>query len=265
MKSEGDLASARESFLANRFSNLDYLLRSRYDWMNAHIRDYREREAAAPNVIEIGCGGGFSPLYIDAKITLTDAIKNEWVDCVIDATNMDMENESVDIMIASHTIHHFYNLVKFFNEAKRVLKPNGLILINEINTSVLMRALLKVMRHEGWNYNADVFDINAKVNEPDDLWSANCAVSQLLFGDNKQTFENTFKTLTIVVDQPCECFIFPLSGGVTAKTKVPRLSRPLLRAIDCLDRVLVGAFPKVFALGRRIVIKKTADLSEARL
>ncbi|MDR2410936.1 MAG: class I SAM-dependent methyltransferase [Bacteroidales bacterium] len=254
MKSEGDLVSARAEFLNNRFQNLDFLLRSRYGWMNDLINAYL---SPPPVIIEIGCGAGFSPLYIDAEVMLTDAVKNEWVDKIIDATNMDIEDESIDIMIASHTIHHFYSLVKFFNEATRVLKPNGLILINEINTSVLMRILLKLMKHEGWNYDIDIFDINAVVNDPSDPWSANCAVSQLLFGKNRQKFENNFKSLKVIIDKPCECFIFPLSGGVTAKTKVPHLPYWLLAAFNKLDSLLVRVAPQIFALSRRIVLKKT--------
>jgi SAM-dependent methyltransferase len=256
MKSEGDVASARTAFLNNRFQNLDFLLQSRYSWMNEFISDYQKEKPFKPLIIEIGCGSGFSPLYIDAEIVLTDVVKNEWVDKIIDATNMNLEDESVDIIFTSNTIHHFYSPVKFFNETIRVLKPNGLILINESNLSVLMRTILKLMRHEGWNYDIDVFDINAVVNDPNDPWSGNNAISQLLFDKNRQKFENNFKSLNVIVDKPCECFVFPLSGGVTAKTKVPRLPYRLLKAFNKLDCILVGIAPQIFALSRRIVLKK---------
>ena len=248
MKSEGSVSEARESFLDSRFHNLDYLLKSRYDWMNEYLK---------PNskIIEIGAGAGFSQLYLNQKVVLTDAIKNPWIEKVIDATKMDLEERSVDIIIASHNIHHFYSPSKFFNECKRVLKDDGLVLIQEINTSLMMRFLLRIMRHEGWSYNVDVFDPDEIVNNKDDLWSANCAVPELLFYDKIQ-FERIFPFLKIMKNELCECTIFPLSGGVTAKTKVPQFPPLLLKFFSFIDKILVVFLPKVFALGRRVVLKK---------
>ena len=164
-------------------------------------------------VVEVGAGAGFSELYLKKKPVLTDAtVENPWIDKYLDATNMDLENNSVDVIIASHNIHHFYSPYKFFKECERVLKHDGLVLIQEINTSLMMRALLKVMRHEGWSYEVNVFDENEIVNDAGDLWSANCAVPELLFDDSKR-FEETFKNLEVRRNELCECFIFPLSKG----------------------------------------------------
>ena len=74
MRDEGDVVSARNSFLAKRRRNLDFLLRSRFAWMNEYID---EKEHA----IEVGAGAGFSKLYIgNSSYRLTDAQKHEWVD-----------------------------------------------------------------------------------------------------------------------------------------------------------------------------------------
>ena len=141
MGSEGSVALARETFLEKRFRNLDYLLRFRYEWMNQYLEENKV-------IIELGAGAGFSPLYLSQKPIITDAANNPWVEKFIDATNMDIENDSVDVIIASHNMHHFYSPFKFFKECERVLKNDGVILIQEINTSLLMRLLLRLMRHE---------------------------------------------------------------------------------------------------------------------
>ena len=78
-------------------------------------------------------------------------------------------------------VHHIAQPMKFFQDLKKVLKPGGLVLINEIHTSLIMRLLLKVMSHEGWSYDVDVFDKETVANDPRDPWSANCAIPQLLF------------------------------------------------------------------------------------
>jgi SAM-dependent methyltransferase len=248
MSSEGSVALARQNFLKRRFRNLDVLLRSRYAWMNRYL-------TKGESIIEIGAGAGFSSLYLTPKPVLTDAVANPWIDMFVDATNMEFESDSVDVLIASHNIHHFYSPYKFFRECERVLKADGIILIQELNTSLLMRGLLRLMRHEGWSYDVDVFDEHAIVNDKHDLWSANCALPELLFTETSR-FEQTFPCLKIEVNEPCECLVFPLSGGVISKTKVPELPGFLLNAALSLDRFLVWLAPNIFALGRRVVIRK---------
>ena len=248
MGSEGSVALARQTFIEKRFRNLDFLLRFRYEWMNKYL-------VSNSVIIELGAGAGFSPIYLTQKPIITDAANNPWVEKYVDATNMDIEGNSVDVIIASHNIHHFYSPYKFFKECERVLKDDGLLLIQEINTSLIMRVLLRLMRHEGWSYDVDVFDENEVVNNKSDLWSANCAVPELLF-NNTSRFESTFSSMKIELNEPCECIIFPASGGVISKTRVPELPAFVLNAILVFDRVLVKISPSLFALGRRVVIRK---------
>lgn len=248
MKSEGSVEAARLHFLKYRPSNLDVLLRERYCWMNRYLHK-------GQTIVEIGAGSGLSPLYLSFKPILTDANDNPWIDKIIDATDMNLESGSVDILIASHNIHHFYSPYKFFLECGRVLKNNGLVLIQEINTSLMMRVLLRIMRHEGWSYNVNVFDEKSVVNDKADLWSANCAVPEMLFG-NKTEFEKAFPDLFIERNELCECLIFPMSGGVISKINLPRWPLFLMNFIISLDKFLIKVAPNVFALGRRVVIQK---------
>ena len=248
MENEGDLLKARNSFLNKRFNNVDYLLGKRYNWMNNYI-------SPGMKVVEIGCGTGFSKLYIKEPVTLTDTNKKPWVDKVVDATNMCLEENSVDVIIVSHAIHHFYSPAQFFKECSRTLKKDGLILISETYTSLTMRIILNVMKHEGYNYDIDVFNYKTICNDRNDPWSANCAIPELLF-DNEKKFNNFFKELKIEKQKNVEFFIFPLSGGVVSKIKMLELPTFLLSFFDFIDKILVLLFPKVFALGKEIVIRK---------
>ena len=138
---------------------------------------------------------------------MTDTIENEWVDRKLDATKLDLADNSVDDIIASHNIHHFSSPVKFFWECKRVLKNNGLILIQEINTSLMMRFLLKIMRHEGWSYQIDIFDENQIANDPKDPWSANCAIPELLF-EQADKFHIKFPSFHIIKNEKMKALSF---------------------------------------------------------
>jgi SAM-dependent methyltransferase len=250
MHHEGDVAGARERFMSSRFKNLDALLTQRYAWMNEFIH-------AGDKVVEFGCGAGFSRLYLKAdSLTLTDYIKNDWVDLQADAMNPPFGPESVDVIVCSHMVHHMAKPVTFFRKVHGILRPGGRIIIQDLNTALLLRAMLFAMRHEGWSYDIDVFDEDTVTNDPADPWSANCAIPELLFASSEQ-FEAKVPGYRVLKNELNESLLFPLSGGVIAKTPVPELPRPVLAAVRALDRVLVRAMPATFAVGRSVVLEKT--------
>lgn len=249
MHHEGDVAGARERFLAHRFRNLEALLEQRYRWMNEWIEP-------GDTVVELGCGAGFSRLYVErGQLLLTDYVQNDWVDRRVDAMAPDFEPGSVDVVICSHMIHHMARPVAFFRKIHPVLRSGGRILVQDLNTALLMRVLLRLMRHEGWSYEIDVFDESQVTNDPEDPWSANCAIPELLFASN-EAFEREIPGFRVVRNELNECLLFPLSGGVIAKTPVPELPRWLLGWVARLDAALVRTAPSLFAMGRSVVLAK---------
>lgn len=249
MKHEGDVAHAREFYFQHKPANLHFLLQKRFAWMNGYIKD-------ADLVIEVGAGPAFSREFITrGRLVVTDYVKNQWIDQAVDALHTPFEDNSVDVVISTHMIHHLAHPLQFFREAGRILKPRGVMLIQEVNTALVMRLLLRLMRHEGYSYEVDVFDETTVANDPSDPWSANAAIPYLLFHD-ASLFERHAPYFAITHTQLTECFIFALSGGVTAKVKTVNLPLFMLGAIDKLDDFLIKIAPSIFALGRRIVLQK---------
>ena len=250
MKQEGDLKAARLDFFSKKTNNLFYLLWNRYNWMN----DYIQRD---DRIIELGAGAGFSKEYIKSgNLEITDVIKYPWIDRVIDVSspsNIGKKN-SVDVFICSQMIHHLSSPLKIFEILKEYLKPGGYILIQETNTSLIMRIILRIMRHEGWSYDVDVFDKEAICNDPRDPWSGNNAIPELLF--RNPDYFSKVTGLNVIKNNFNECLLFPLSGGVTAKSKTIQLPVRLLSKINRLDKLLVWMAPSIFALGRSIVLSK---------
>jgi SAM-dependent methyltransferase len=250
LRNSSDLIASREAELTSSFNNLRYLLRSRYDWMKPWIKD-------GDVVVEIGSGSGFAPRYLERDtIILTDIVANDWLDIVMDGTKIAFGDATVDVLVASNALHHFPRPMAFLNEAQRILRPGGLLLLNEAYCSLLLRAALRVAQHEGYSFDVDVFDPDATANDPQDPWSGNNAVSNLLF-DRKAEFEARVPGLRVLLDAPHESLLFLASGGVTAKLPVPELSTTTLDAIAFLDRMLVRAAPGLLALSRRTVLQKT--------
>lgn len=250
MAHAGNLTKARETYLNGMNRNLNHLLKSRFSWMNEYI----DADDAG---IEFGSGIGASKDYIKAaKFLTSDILKSEWVDLKqLDALNTQLPKSSLDFIVVSNIIHHLAYPKQFFSEAERLLKMNGKLIIQEINTSFVMRLVLKLMKHEGYNEKIKVFSQSEPCNDPADPWSANCSIPKLLFS-NQKMFESEFPNWKIIHFQNTEFLKFINSGGVVAKTSYIKLPTFALKIQDLIDNFLVKIFPQIFALQMQIVLEK---------
>src|SRR5450631_876991 len=241
---------ARENYLAKRPRNLEFLFKKRFDWMNEYVD-------GKSVVVDLGCGTGLSCEFIrNPNLMLTDINEYPWIDKKVDALNPPFGDNSVDVFITSHIIHHLAHPMVFFDNITRMLKPGGYLLIQEMETSLLLKTLLRIMKSEGWNSNVDVYNRSVPCTEfAKDPWSANTAIPHLLFS-HPDRFEKEAKGLKIVRNELSECLIFPVSGGVLVKVPMPTLPIFALNAIDKTDDALISIAPDLFALGRTVVLQK---------
>lgn len=249
MRSEGDVIGARANYARRKSANLHLLLRSRFEWMNQYI---------APDGwgVDIGCGAGLSKEFIRARrLLLTDFAEQSFLDVSgVDALSLPFADQAFDFILASNLIHHLPCPTRFLSEARRVVRPGGHLLMHEPQASLLFRAVLRAMRHEGYSFDVDVFNETCVCTDPNDLWAGNNAISRLLFDDHG-AFLRAQPRWRIVRDEPCECVMFLNSGGVTAKNAYVPLPAPILKGVQTLDAVLARLAPNVFALGRRIALQ----------
>ena len=251
MLHEGDVEAARERFYRERPIGVIYLLRQRYSWMNEYL-------VGRKAVVEIGAGAGLSKEFLDfPSMILSDVVKRPWIDIVVDALNPPFESDSLDAVICSHMIHHLASPAQFFSVVRSKLKMGGLLLIQDLHTSLMLRALLRIMRHEGWSYDINVFDEATIANDPVDPWSANCAIPELLFS-NEQAFESKIPGFRFLKNELNESLLFPLSGGVVANTRIIQFPPIIYKLVQAVDRFLVYIFPDIFAVGRSVVLEKIA-------
>ena len=250
MKHEGDVLLARENFYLNSNSNLRFLLSKRYSWMN----DFIEEDDIG---IEVGCGTGISKEFIINKnYKISDFTTHEYLDYkTVDALETKFPDNSFDFIISSNMIHHVPYPIRFFEEMSRILKPGGKLIIQEINCGFIMKLLLKIMRHEGFDFTIDVFNSNLICTDPDDLWSANCAIPNLLF-DYQKIFHENLPYFKIIKSSHSEFFNFINSGGVISKTFYIPLPQPFLILLKMIDDILSRIFPNIFSLQRQIVLLK---------
>lgn len=254
MLHEGDVIRARDNYFNGCSNNLFHLLENRFSWMNEFIDSNSFG-------IEVGCGTGISKEFIKCdNFLLTDYSDNEWLDQkMVDALNTGFSDNSLDFVLSSNMIHHVPYPFRFFEEMNRILKPGGKLIIQEINCSKVMQALLRLMRHEGYDFNINVFDENIICTDPEDLWSANCAIPNLLF-DDLEAFKTNFPYFEAKKTSFSEFLIFINSGGVISKTAYLPLPKVILRLLCRIDDFLANKWPNVFALQRQIVLEKVSHV-----
>lgn len=245
----GDYAATRARFQRRPHSNLRFLVRERYAWMNPYL-------VGRQRVVELGAGPGLSREFLEVDgLELTDVLDNPWIDRRVDALALPYAPDSLDAVICSHMIHHVAAPVALIRAIETALKPGGVLLINESKASLCHRLLMWSMRHEGWSYDVDLFDPAARAKAGVDPLSGNNAVADLLF-DDRARFAAAFPSLAITRDEFTELCVFLVSGGVGGEVFTIEMPWWALAATRRLDQLLVGALPGVFALARRIVVIK---------
>ena len=252
MKSIADTKIARELYYSSKSKNVKFLLNERFSWMNNFIQD-------KDTGIEVGSGAGFSKDFIKNKnFKLTDIGEDDHLDFKnIDAQSTGFESESFDYVIASNMIHHIPFPIKFFKEMNRILKKGGKLIIFESYCSLVFQLATIIMKHEGFDFTLDVWDEKNPKSDEKNAWHGNIAVPHLIFDDKAKFEKNLGKYFKIEYEKLTECFIFLNSGGVTSKTKCIPLNNFFLNLLNKIDRMLVKLFPKIFCMGRRIVLKKS--------
>ena len=252
MKSIADTKIARELYYSSKSKNVKFLLNERFSWMNDFIQD-------EDTGIEVGSGAGFSKDFIKNKnFKLTDIGEDDHLDFKnIDAQSTGFESESFDYVIASNMIHHIPFPIKFFKEMNRIIKKGGKLIIFESYCSLVFQLATIIMKHEGFDFTLDVWDEKNPKSDEKNAWHGNIAVPHLIFDDKAKFEKNLGKYFKIEYEKLTECFIFLNSGGVTSKTKCIPLNNFFLNLLNKIDRILVKLFPKIFCMGRRIVLKKS--------
>ena len=251
MQTIADTKTAREIYNSSKSQNIKFLLRKRFDWMNKYIK---EDDVG----IELGSGAGFSRDFIkNKKLKLTDMSNDGHLDYKnVDAQKTSFQNESFNYVIASNMIHHIPYPTKLFREVNRILKKGGKLIIFEAYSSVFFQLATVIMKHEGFDFTVNVWDEKNPKSDENDVWSGNIAVPNLIFDDKKKFNEKLGNYFSIEYEELTECLIFLNSGGVTSKTFCIPMNNFFLRILDLIDKFLVKLFPKIFCMGRRIVLVK---------
>lgn len=183
------------------------------------------------NGIKVELGAGIAPIrdtYHD--VMATDIVMDAYLDKVIDAQCMDLDNNSVKVIYGQNFFHHLPKPELFFSELMRVLEPGGGAILLEPYYGPFASFLYKrLFRTEGFDKQFESWE--TPVNGP--MNGANQALSYLVFVRDREEFENKYPNLKIVHQQRSHNYLkYLLSGGLNFRQLIPDWMSPLIAGIQ---------------------------------
>jgi SAM-dependent methyltransferase len=212
--------------------------------LKAIYQDFYDRIvkcSVAGTTLEIGGGTGNLKDYLPQVIS-TDIIPSPWVDCVCDAQALPLRNNSLSNIVAIDVLHHIERPIRFFQEATRLLRPGGRIILLDPAITPLSWFFYHFFHEE---------PVILKCNPLEDgppspnrkPFDANQAIPTLLFGGFKDKFLIAFPDLKIVESSLMSLWCYPLSGGFKPWSLIPSFAvKPLLKFEKKMERYLGWLF-----------------------
>lgn len=184
-------------------------------------------------------GSGFAPLKERLPaLVATDVEPTPWTDGVADAHRLPYADGSLANLVAVDVLHHLAEPARFFDEARRALRPGGRVVAVEPYTSPLSGVAYRLLHHEHTDGSVDPFRRDERVaGEP---LEGNQALPTLLFFRHADEFRRRWPELRIVERRRFAFLLYPLSGGFSRR---PLLPAALYRPLAAVETLLAPAAP----------------------
>jgi SAM-dependent methyltransferase len=213
---------------------------------------YREISAWFRPGLTIDVGGGTGNLKeFSPRVLCTDVVRLPWLDALIDAQHLPFRSQSVSNLVLFDVLHHLENVRYFFDEALRVLVPNGRIVIMDPYVSALSWPIYRFLHPEPVDFSRDPLAIVSPQahRRPFD---ANQAVANIVFERSYDQFRRLYPDLSKIAHERLAFFAYPLSGGFDRPSLLP------LWSIDALLRLerWCRRFGRLLAFRLLVVLEK---------
>jgi len=208
----------RDIILSKPFLKKIYLF-----WYDEITKPFKKSD----KILEIGSGGGFLKDIFPNVIT-SDIMPLPNCDQVVDATEMNFEANSLDGIVMVNVFHHIPDSEKFLNEANRVLKVGGKIVMVEPGYSKWSNWVYNKFHHEPFDPTMK----NWKFESTGPMSSSNQALPYIVFDRDQKIFEQKFPSFQIKRKYYHTPLSYLLSGGVSMKSLVPSFLFPVVHGIE---------------------------------
>ena len=177
--------------------------------------------------LEIGSGGGFLKRVLPAVMT-TDLMVIPGLSAVSDAHRLPFGNASIGGILMNSVLHHLASARRFLNEAARVMKPGGILVMNEPWVSCWSSFVYRWLHHEPFDPKAREWATPA--GGP--LTAANSALPWIIFRRDRDVFERELAEWRLVGIRPHTPFRYLLSGGVSMRSLAPPWTCNMWRILE---------------------------------
>jgi SAM-dependent methyltransferase len=216
--------------------------------------------APGPRSVEIGGGSGMARDFLP-DVLVTDLVRTPHVDLVADALALPFASGTLDNLIGTDCLHHLPHPDRLFIEAIRVLRPGGRLILVEPFISPASRLVFALAHPEPVDLGADPLPEDGRpVFADTGPFAANQAIPTLLFFRHRERFARRFPELRLATCRRTSLIAYPLSGGFSAPSLVPRW---LHRAVFAIERMAAPLAP-LMAFRVLITLERTTSPGHSR-
>jgi SAM-dependent methyltransferase len=195
---------------------------------------YGRVAAALPPValgprVELGSGPGFARGFIP-DVELTDLVKAPWHNREVSAEALPYADASLGGLVLFDVLHHIPSPRRFFEEATRVLKVGGRVVMCEPYIGPLSYPVYKFLHEEPVDMGAD--PLAPASRDERDPFDSNQAIPTVLFGRARGAFTHEFPTLEVRAVERLAGPSYPASGGFSSGPLLPRVLWTALHGLE---------------------------------
>ncbi len=202
--------------------------------------------------VELGSGPGFAREFI-ADLELTDLVLAPWHDRQASALALPYADGALGALVLFDVLHHLPSPRRFFEEASRVLRPGGRIVLCEPYIGPLSYPIYKLFHDEPLRLWVDPL-VDQTGGDGRDPFDSNQAIPTLLFGRRRRAFARAFPALSLRRLERLAGPSYPASGGFSRGALLPG---PLWSALRRWERRLPEPLFRVFGFRLLAVIERS--------
>ena len=217
-------------------------------YAQAFARINRWIDPAIPGkVVEIGSGiGNFSEYR--PGVVATDRFLQPWLNVAMDGYVLPFRDHSLSHLVLVDVFHHLAAPFRFFEEARRSLRPGGRVIVYEPYISLASLIPYGLLHAEGINWRAEV---NLPLTDGGyGYYAAQGNATRFFFRRN-----NWLPGWRIVERKRFAAFAYMLSGGFSQKALYPPSWLPRLNRVD----EMLSRFPRLFGARCLVVLEPVSS------
>ena len=203
--------------------------------------------------VELGSGPGIGGQCIP-NLHMTDLVEAPWLHGVEDAESLSFEDSSLGAIVMFDVLHHLRRPYRFFQEALRVLKPGGRVVLCEPFSSLASFLVYRYGHEEDLDFRVSPMTepVAGVTKRP---FEGNQAIPTVVFGRDWGRFVEAFPGLVLVEKMFLAGVSYPLTGGFSRRAILPdRLWHSIYRLESRLPQVFfrIAGFRMLVALEKRL-------------